>query len=118
MTVTVPAGVTETLAFVRHTAGNYYSLVVRGTGVQTATLAPNLGEVAGGVPVKSIPVGNGVRVIAVGFDYPAIEAMPVGAHPPQSPVINNSGTACTSGVTSTCPGRADLTVSPTTTATE
>lgn len=113
VTVTVPPGVTETLIEITDTtAANYYSLVVRGTGPKTATLPPNLGVVTGGVAGPSIPPGNGVRVIAVGFDYPALEAVPVGANPPQAPLINNGTTACTfSGTSSTCPGQADLTVS-------
>jgi hypothetical protein len=58
-------------------------------------------------------------LVAVSFDYPAMEAVPVGAGPPQAPVINNSGTACTfSGTTSTCPGQADVTVSGAVTAAE
>jgi hypothetical protein len=132
VTLNVPAGVTETLVEIADTTtGNYYSLVVRGTGPQTATLAPNLGVITGGVAGPSInppqpatattPAvpGDGVRVIAVGFDYPALEAAPIGANPAQAPVINNSGAACTfSGTTSTCPGQADLTVSPANTATE
>jgi hypothetical protein len=93
--VTVPAGVTETLVFINDTdAGTFYTLVIRGTGPQTATLASNLGVVTGGVAGPSVPVGNHVRVIAVGFDYPAIEAVPVGLNPPQAPVIaNGSGQA-------------------------
>ncbi len=112
--LTVPAGVTETLVeIVDTTAGNYYSIEVKGTGPQTATLADNLGPVAAGVAGPSIPPGNGVRVIAVGFDYPALEAVPMSSSPPQAPVINNAGTACSfSGTTATCPGQADLTVSP------
>ena len=123
VTLTVPAGVTETLVeVVDTTAGAYYSLIVRGTGPQTATLAPNLGTISGGVagpsiappPAGSPPgTGDGVRVIAVGFDYPALEAAPIGSSPAQAPVINNAGSACTfSGTTSTCPGQADITVSP------
>ena len=115
VSVVVPAGVTETLVeIVDTTLVNYYTLVVRGTGPQTATLANNLGTVVAGVPGPSIPAGDGVRIIALGFNYPAIEGVPVGASPPQAPVLNNSGSACTfSGTTSTCPGRADITVSPT-----
>ena len=118
--VVVPPGVTETLVeVVDTTAGNYYTLLVRGTGPQTATLASNLGVITAGVAGPSIPVGNGVRVIALGFDYPAIEGVPVGASPPQAPVINNAGTACAfSGTNSTCPGSADITVSPTVTTVE
>jgi hypothetical protein len=118
--VVVPPGVSETLVFITDTtAGAYYTLVVRGTGAQSATLASNLGTITGGVAGPSIPVGHGVRAIAVGFDYPAVEAVPVGANPPQAPVINNAGTPCSgSGTSWTCTGQADLTVSGETTATE
>lgn len=117
---TSPPGTTETLIeIVDTTAGNYYSIVVHGAGAHTSTLAPNLGVVTGGVAGPSIPPGNGYRVIAVGFDYPAMEAVPSTASPPQAPVINNSGTACSFSTTnSTCPGQADLTVSPAVSGTE
>lgn len=123
VTENVPAGILETLIFIQdRTSGNYYTLMMRGTGPQTATLAPNLGPVANGVagpslapgaPPNSTP-GNGdaYRVYAFGFDYAAIEAVPVGANVPQAPVINNVGTPCTfSGTSSTCFGQADLTQS-------
>ena len=120
ITFVSPAGTRETLIeIVDTTAGNSYSIVVQGAGPHTATLPANLGVVQGGVTGPSIPVGNGVRVIAVGFDYPAMEAVPSTPNPPQAPVINNAGTACTfSGTSSSCPGQADLTVAPTVTATE
>jgi hypothetical protein len=116
VTFVSPAGTTETLIeIVDATAGNYYSIVVHGAGPHTATLPANLGPITGGVAKPSIGVGNAVRVIGVGFDYPAMEAVPVGAGPAQAPVINNSGTACSfSGTNSTCPGQADITVSPAT----
>lgn len=120
VTETVPAGVTETLIFIVDlNSGYYYTLKMTGTGPQTATLASNLGPVVGGVAGKSLNTGDGVRVYAIGFDYPALEAVPIGANPAQAPVINNAGTACTfSGVTSTCPGQADLTQSIAVNATE
>ena len=113
VTEVIPPGILETLIFIvdRNTA-NYYTLVMRGTGPQTATLANNLGPITGGVAGPSLNPGDLYRVYAFGFDYPAIEAVPVGANPPQAPVINNAGTACTfSGTSSTCPGQADLTQS-------
>jgi hypothetical protein len=120
VTMTVPAGVTETLVHITDvTAGNFYSIRVAGSGPKTAVLPANLGVITAGVAGPSIPVGNAVRIILVGFDYSALEAVPVGASPALAPVINNSGTACSfSGTTSTCPGQADLTVSPTVTSTE
>lgn len=118
VSVTVPLGVTETLVdVIDRQRGNYYTLVIRGTGPQTATLAPNLGPPVPGASGfgPSILPGNGVRLLAAGFDYPAIEAVPVGSAPPQAPVINNAGTACTfSGTSSTCPGQADITIAPST----
>ncbi|MBV8369875.1 MAG: hypothetical protein JO036_13255 [Candidatus Eremiobacteraeota bacterium] len=114
VTETIPPGILETLIFIvdRNTA-NFYTLVMRGTGPQTATLADNLGPITGGVAGPSLNPGDLYRVFAFGFDYPAIEAVPVGANPPQAPVINNAGTPCTfSGTSSTCPGQADLTQSP------
>jgi hypothetical protein len=129
--VTIPAGVMETVIFIKDLATqNYYTLVTTLTGAQTLTLPANLGPIANGVAGPSInpPVaatmtpGDGVKVIAVGFDYPAMEAVPAapfGAAPVQVPVINNSGAACTfSGTSSTCPGQADLTMSAATMATE
>ena len=120
VTEVIPPGILETLIFIvdRNTA-NYYTLVMRGSGPQTATLADNLGPITGGVAGPSLNPGDLYRVYAFGFDYPAIEAVPVGANPPQAPVINNAGTPCTfSGTSSTCPGQADLTQSVATTGQE
>ena len=123
VTEVVPPGISETLIFIvdRSTApsGAYYTLVMRGTGPQTATLPDNLGPITGGVAGMSLNPGDLYRVFAFGFDYPAIEAVPVGANPPQAPVINNAAMPCTfSGTSSTCPGQADLTQSPPTTGSE
>jgi hypothetical protein len=118
--VTVPPGVTETLVFLHDvdsaTAtffGNVYTLRISGTGPQVATLPPNIGPITGGVAGASVPKGDRVRAIAVGFDYPALEAVPIGSNPPQTPVINNLGAACTfsSNTASACTGQADLTAS-------
>jgi hypothetical protein len=109
VTFTVPAGVTETAVFINdRTAGTWFTLFTKGTGAQSLTLAAG-----------SIPSGDVVRIIAIGFDYPAMEAVPFGSAPPQAPVINNSGSACSfSGTTSTCPGQADLTESAETNTTQ
>ena len=97
----------------------YYTVVAHGVGPHTLTLADNLGIISGGVAAPSIAPGDGVSLTAVSFDYPAMEAVPVGSGPPQAPAINNLGTACTfSGTSSTCPGQADLTVSTSVPATE
>ncbi len=109
VTVTIPPGVTETGIFITdRTQLTYYTLFIRGTGVQTATL-----------PAGSIPATDTLRIIAVGFDYPAFEAAPIGANPPAAPLINNTGTPCTFNATnSTCTGQADLTESNAAAATE
>ncbi|HEX3468607.1 MAG TPA: hypothetical protein VHT05_11060 [Candidatus Elarobacter sp.] len=116
--ITVPPGVTETAIFAREISGttggvlSYYTVLTHGTGPQTVTLADNLGVISGGVAGPTIRPGNFVSAVAVGFDYPAMEAVPVGSSVPQAPVINNSGNACAfSGTSSTCPGQADVTVS-------
>jgi hypothetical protein len=124
ITVTTPANATETAVFIRDLspAGAvlaYYTVVAHGVGPHTLTLADNLGIITGGVAAPSIATGDTVSLTAVSFDYPAMEAVPVGSGPPQAPVINNGSTACTfSGTSSTCPGQADLTVSTSASATE
>jgi hypothetical protein len=124
VTVTTPAGATETAVFIRDLSpagavNAYYTLVAHGAGPHTIVLASNLGTVTGGVAGQTIPPGDVASLVAVSFDYPAMEAVPVGAGPPQAPIINNGGTACTfSGLTSSCPGQADLTVSGAVTVTE
>lgn len=115
VSVTIPAGVLETAVFIRdldvNTGGvdSYHTVVFHATGAQSATLPDtsfaNLGDTA--------------SMVAIGFDYPAMEAVPMTATPPMAPVINNSGGACSGpGTTSTCPGQADVTVSPTGAGTE
>ncbi len=105
--ITVPAGVTETAVFFRDlTAAGaivaYHTLISHATGPQVLTY-----------PSGTIAAGHTVSTVAIGFDYPAMEAVPVTAAPPQAPVISNSGTACTfSGQSSTCGGQADITLSP------
>jgi hypothetical protein len=110
----IPAGILETGIFIVDlNSGYYYTLIMRGTGLQTATLANNLGPVTGGVAGPSLNPGDGYRVYAIGFDYPALEAVPVGSSVPQAPIINNTTSACTfSGTSSTCPGQANLSQSP------
>lgn len=104
--LTVPAGISETGVFMRDvspTAGvvAYYTVVFHGAGPQSTTFT------------GSVAAGDTIDGVAVGFDYPAMEAVPMGANPPQAPVINNSGTACSfTGPSSTCPGQADISVSP------
>ena len=109
VSVVIPAGVLETAVFIRdldvNTGGvdSYHTVVFHATGAQTATLPDTTFANA----------GDTVSMVAIGFDYPAMEAVPMAASPPQAPVINNSGAACSGpGTTSTCPGQADITVSP------
>jgi len=115
VSVTIPAGVLETAVFIRdldvNTGGvdSYHTVVFHATGAQSATLPDT----------TFANLGDTVSMVAIGFDYPAMEAVPMTATPPQAPVINNSGGACSGpGTTSTCPGQADVTVSPTGTGTE
>jgi len=99
-TVAIPAGVTETFVYVLdRDSGNVYTLFTRASGTQTLTLPPNIGPFSKGVAGASIPVGDRVRVYAVGFDYPALEAIPIGAAPAQTPAITGAN------------GQADLTSS-------
>jgi hypothetical protein len=113
VTATTPPGATETAVFIRDIspAGSvlaYYTIVFHGVGAHTGTM-----------PSGTIAVGDTTSSVAVSFDYPAMEAVPMTPNPPSAPVINNAGTACTfSGTSSTCPGQADLTVSGATSATE
>jgi hypothetical protein len=134
--INVPAGVTETAVFIKDvTTATYYTLVTKTTGAQTLTLPDNIGMInAAGVAGMSlnppIPASGGnmavpgdtVHITVVGFDYPAMEAVPAapfGATPVQVPIVNNGGAACTfSSTTSTCTGQADVTISPTTAGTE
>ncbi len=102
----VPAGVTETLVEVRDLqSGNYYSFTTRTTGVQTIAVPDAIGTITGGVAGRTLTAstaasGPSVRVYAVGFDYPALEAIPIGSNPPQTPTIVGAN------------GQADITASP------
>jgi hypothetical protein len=105
--LTVPAGVTEAFAEVRDlTSGNYYTFVTRTVGAQTITVPNNIGTIVNGVAGPTLTVGGNVRVYAVGFDYPAIEALSIGSNPPQAPTIVGAN------------GQADITASPYITAAE
>ncbi len=112
-TITVPAGITEAAIFFRELtpAGGivaYHTLITHATGAQVLTY-----------PSGTITPGDSISTVLIGFDYPAMEAVPVSAAPPQAPVINNSGTACTfSGQSSTCGGQADISLSPAVTFTQ
>ena len=107
VSISVPAGVTETIVYIRdfnpNIGNTYYSYVVQGIGPQTVTVSPTLGaKSATGVQSPSFTVGDSVYTTAVGFDYPAFEAAPPG-NTQQTPVIVGAN------------GQADLTSSPITT---
>lgn len=100
----VPAGVTETIVYIRdfnpNIGSTFYSYVVTGSGVQTVTVSPTLGaKSATGVQAPSFTPGDTVYTTAVGFDYPAFEAAPP-ANTLQTPIIVGTN------------GQADLTSSP------
>jgi hypothetical protein len=76
-----PAGVTESMVFVREglvqaycpanlTAPTFYSLFVKGSGAQVVTLPDKLGQNGG----PTLCSGATFFVYAAGFDYPAYEA--------------------------------------------
>ncbi|MDE2481047.1 MAG: hypothetical protein KGN02_02510 [bacterium] len=84
-TVTVGAGVQETLVFINDSTSNYfYTVEVTGTGAQTFTLPALLGPCAGkgcqttSSATASIPAGDAYTVTAISFDYPALEDGPPG----------------------------------------
>lgn len=81
VTVTPPAGVTESLVYVVAVSDNattytrtntFYTMRIAGSGTQTATIPGNLGR----MHAPSFNAGDTVFVYAVGFDYPAFEAAP------------------------------------------
>jgi len=105
----VPAGLTETIVYIRdfnpNIGSTFYSYVVKGSGVQTVAVSGTLGaKSATGVQAPSFTTGDTVYTTAVGFDYPAFEAAPP-ANTQQTPIIVGGS------------GQADLTVSPITSVT-
>ncbi|MHB8364118.1 MAG: hypothetical protein ACYDEK_06015 [Vulcanimicrobiaceae bacterium] len=120
-TVTVPAGVTETMVYIVdvHPNGNgtyssfYYAVgPIAGTGAQAYTLPDHLGPCSvpstgcqnGANAGNSITAGDTYFVSAVGYDYPAFEAGPPG-NKQQNPAIVGAN------------GQADITMSPVATGT-
>ncbi len=113
-TVTVPAGVTETMVYiVDANAGLYYAVgPIAGTGAQPYTLPDHLGRCStpgancenGANAGNSITAGDTYFVSAVGYDYPAFEAGPPG-NKQQNPAIVGAN------------GQADITMSPVATGT-
>lgn len=122
-TLTVPAGIRETAIFIRDLAPSgatifYYTLVTHATGPQTLTLPDAIGPPANAMPPPAtgnftLVPGDTVSYVAIGFDYNAMEAVPIGANPPQAPNISNGAAACSGpGTSSTCTGQADITLAP------
>jgi hypothetical protein len=100
VTLTVPAGCVETLVFVDDmTAGLFYTFETKTTGTQTIAVPDAIGPITAGVAAATLTSGDTVSVYAVGFDYPAIEAAPIGKNPPQTPPIAGAN------------GQADITTS-------
>jgi hypothetical protein len=99
LTFTAPAGVTETIvdAF-DSTQGTYYTVVVGGSGAQTAVFPPAIGP--GAVAGKTFLTGDKISIYLVGADYPAFEAGPP-ANTQQLPTLAGAN------------GQADLTFAPT-----
>ncbi len=107
ITVTVPRGCTEALIYVVDTTTTLaYTLATKSTGTQTLLLPDTIGPITGGVATATLAAGDAVSVYGVGFDYPAIEASPIGKTPPQTPTITGAS------------GQADITTSPATTGAE
>jgi hypothetical protein len=108
-TVTVGAGVTETLVFVTdnrlNSSGNitatyYYTVEVMGTGAQTWTLPPFLGPCRGTgcqnsttAQQPSLTSGDLYYVQAISFDYSALEDGPPG-NTSQTPTLTGSSGQC------------------------
>ncbi len=106
VTVNVPTGVIETLVeVVDAQSGFYYSFVTKTTGVQTIAVPDAIGTIVSGVAGRTLVAstaasGPTIRVYAVGFDYPALEALDIGSNPSQTPTIVGAN------------GQADITASP------
>lgn len=105
VTLTVPTGCTEALVYVVD-AGTSYTLVTTAPGTQTLTVPDKIGTITAGVAGATLTAGDTISVYAVGFDYPAIEAAPIGKNPPQTPKITGAN------------GQADITTSAAGTGTE
>jgi hypothetical protein len=100
VTVTVPAGCREALIYVVDTtAGLSYTFETTAPGTQTITIPDDIGPILSGVAGPTLAAGDAVSVFAAGFDYPAIEASPIGKNPPQTPKITGAN------------GQADITTS-------
>lgn len=107
-TVTVPAGVTEAEVFIIDQTTNEYFTVpltgITGAGTLSYTLPANLGSCGTNCPQPTLTKGDTLAFVAVGYDYPAMEA--------SSPSSTTAKPAITGAN-----GQADLTVSTTNAAT-
>ena len=99
-TVTVGAGVQETLVFVDDTTANlFYTVEVSGTGAQAFTLPALLGPCSGkgcqstSSATASLTVGDSYTVTAISFDYPALEDGPPGNTAQAPTLTGGSGQA-------------------------
>lgn len=112
VTVTVPPGATETVVnFVDrgpaspppagyvachtgYSAPFNYSVVVRGTGAQTATIPGSAGPIAGnGTQQPAFCTGDRYRVFAVAADYPLYESGPPQSTSPTPTIVGANGQA-------------------------
>ena len=105
VTLTVPPGATETVVDVQDQGGGSachtgysapfnYSVVVRGTGTQTAVIPAGAGPVAGnGTQQPAFCQGDTVQVQAVAADYPLYEAGPPQSTSATPAIASSAGTA-------------------------
>jgi hypothetical protein len=109
ITLTVPTGCTEALVYVTDTpaggSAQSYTLETTTVGTQTLTLPDAIGTITAGTAGPTLTAKDTIAVYAVGFDYPAIEAAPIGKNPPQTPKIVGAN------------GQADITTSAVATST-
>lgn len=107
-TVSVPAGVTETMVYVVDAVPGplFYAIgPIAGSGVKAFALPDHLGKCTGagcqnGASAgKSLNTGDTYFISAIGYDYPAFEAGPPGNTQQTPPIVG-------------APGQADITMSP------
>ncbi len=105
VTLTVPPGATETVVDVQDQGGGdtchagssppfNYSVVVRGTGPQTATIPAGAGPLNGsGQQQPAFCQGDTIQVQAVAADYPLFESGPPQSTAPNPTIVGAGGTA-------------------------
>lgn len=104
-----PVGVVESIVYITDTTTSahgvqsssiFYSAMAAGAGPQVVTFPDNIGPRAFGGPAgPTFITGDTLRVVVVGYNYPAFEASPPG-NTSQTPTIVGAN------------GQADITVSP------